>query len=58
MTERGDLYASSNVLAILAILAFSVNPTIVSGEISLIKGKSLAIAMVAARAVFPDPDGP
>lgn len=29
-----------------------------SGDISLMKGKSDDFAIVAANAVFPDPDGP
>ena len=33
-------------------------PTIVSGEISLMKGNSLSKAMVAAIAVLPLPEGP
>lgn len=44
--------------AIAVSFATSENPIMDSGDISLIKGKSLAIAIDAARAVFPDPLGP
>jgi hypothetical protein len=39
-------------------LAVSENPTILSGEMSFTKGKSLFIAMEAANAVLPLPGGP
>lgn len=47
-----------NTLLMADILADSLKPTIVSGEMSLMNGNSLAMAMVAARAVLPLPDGP
>ena len=39
-------------------MADSEYPTIVSGEISLINGNSDDIAIVAAKADFPLPEGP
>ena len=57
-TLKGDLYASLKILLIWFILAISVYPTILSGEMSLIKGKSLDMAIVAANAVLPEFEGP
>jgi hypothetical protein len=39
-------------------LAVSENPTILSGEMSFTKGKSLFMAIEAANAVLPLPGGP
>lgn len=55
---RGDLYASSKILAIACTLAKSVKPTNCSGDIILTKGNPLSIAIFAAKAVLPDPLSP
>jgi hypothetical protein len=58
ITLNGDLYASLKTLLISFIFAFSEYPTIFSGDTSLIKGKSLELAILAANAVFPEFGGP
>ena len=55
---NGLLYESLKTLFRYAILACSFMPTMVSGAMSLIKGNSDCIAIVAASAVFPEPAGP
>ena len=56
--ERGDLYASSKILAMACTLAKSVKPTKFSGEIIFTKGNPLSIAILAAKAVLPEPFSP
>jgi hypothetical protein len=58
ITLNGDLYASSNVFVIIAHFAASVYPTILSGEMILMNGKSDSFAIVAANAVLPVFGGP
>ena len=58
MTLRGLIELSEKTLLMVAIFCNSEYPTMESGERSLMKGNCVACAMVAARAVFPDPGGP
>lgn len=58
MRLAGLLYESLNILLRYCTFATSLNPTIASGEMSLMYGNSEAIAIEAASAVFPLPEGP